>query len=252
MAKTPSVNLRPRRFSSPAEQLLRAKLEPVHQPLYSTFYLDAASAPREMNFFQYAVGNKVATNSSALASSVASKVETNLDQAGALSTPKMFLVQGYRVILSQSPMLAGEEDGEWTTEDTAGAGAGKGLAGYGLLSDLKNLMYTSYFKFHVGSKDYFEGPTWMVPGNVGIEGQLNPFGIQTIPQSAGTAKFVQAGGAALHGIGRYFGLGQYPILIPPQQSFNASITTPGLVPPTYKGIRAVIVTLDGILGREVQ
>ncbi|MEX2464717.1 MAG: hypothetical protein WD428_02460, partial [Gaiellaceae bacterium] len=84
---TPQLQVAPRRFASPfAGQA--AKLEPIHQPLYSAFLFDAAAVGAQALMFQYSVGGTVASNIAT--ATVANELHTNMRTAGALATPKAF------------------------------------------------------------------------------------------------------------------------------------------------------------------
>ena len=143
----PQMKVRPRRFASPfAGQ--RAKLEPIHQPLYSAYLFDAASAPNEALMFQYAVGGTVASNIATATN--ATQLHTNIPAAGFLPTPKIFLVTGMRIVPVEltSALIDPIDDTAaesvaaitWTGEDS------------NLLEDLLRIIYGSYIRFFVGKK----------------------------------------------------------------------------------------------------
>ena len=249
---TPQMKVRPRRFASPAGQFANAKVEPIHQPLYSAHYFqDGQAVPNEASFFGYAVGGNVAGDQSR----TATLLETNMQQAGALPTPKLFLVEGIRIIPSQGKATGKRDsspdylkdvidDTNLLSKGTASASAAS--PDVDNLEDLVRLIYGSYFKFFVGTKDYLQIPTFGVPGNCGIEGE-----IATALTGGATSTVFGKQVAAVHSVGKYFSLPEYRILIPSQQNFAASLNFPQETTPTINGGRLVYCFLDGILGREV-
>lgn len=239
----PQMKVRPRRFASPfAGQ--RAKLEPIHQPLYSAFLFDAAQTQGEALFFQYAVGG---TTAGTVTGVVATFLHTNLPAPGFLPTPKIFLTTGLRIIPTEltAPLIDVIDDTAaesvaavtWTGEDS------------NLLEDLMRLFYGSFVRFFVGTKDYLVAPTWVTPANTGIAGVSNTeFAVAATPENLGERQAVRT----FHSMGRYFALNQYPVLIPSQQNFSMSLNFPQATRPTLGSQRAVYAVLDGILGRETQ
>lgn len=244
-AAPPQMRAAARRFRSPIDTMRRAKLEPIHQPLYSCYLFDNAQVPSSALFFNYGVGGQVATNQTSPPN--ATEIHTNMVSAGFLPSPKMFLVTGIRVI----PV---EIDATFTDvlADTGGATlAGPTFTGSDvtLLEDLVRIVYGSVFKFFVGTKNYLTNPTWNVPGNTGIQGEaMNTVNGGMTPTAPISLQKVQT----FHSAGRYFALPAFPTMIVPQQNFNATLEFPQTTRPTIGTDRAVYVVLDGILGREVQ
>lgn len=240
----PMMAVRPRRFASPFP-MGRAKLEPIHQPLYSAYIFDAAAAPSEALLFQYAVGNSVATNVATATN--ATLLHTNMIAAGTLSTPKVFLVTGIRVVFPEltSALIAMLEDtGAYTL-----AGPTYTANDSNLLEDLVRLVYGSYLNFFVGVKSYLTAPTWIAPSNTGIQGDNANI---TTGGMTPTAPISLQNFQTYHSAGRYFGLDRYPVLIPSQQNFQMSLNFPQPTKPTIGTARVVYGVLEGILGREVQ
>lgn len=241
----PQMRKAARRFASPIDNMRRAKLEPIHQPLYSCYVFDATTAPSSALFFGYGVGGQVATNQAT--PPAATELHTNMVTPNFLPSPKMFLVTGLRII----PV---EVDGTFTTV-LAGTG-GSTFAGptfvtatNNVLQDLLKLVYCSVFKFFVGTKNYLTNPAWNVPANTGIQGESSQvYGGGATP----TAPSVVRELSTFHGAGRYFALPAFPTMIVPQQNFNATMEFPQSSRPTIGAARAVYAVLDGILGREVQ
>jgi hypothetical protein len=244
MTTTPPIEVRPRRFASPfAGQ--RAKLEPIHQPLYSAYLFDAAIVGGEALLFQYAIGGTVASNIAA--ATVATQLHTNIQAAGFLPTPKVFLTTGIRIVPVEltSGLIT-------PIDDTAAASvAAQTFLGNdsNLLEDLMRILYGSYVRFFVGTKDYLVAPCWMTPANTGIDGESsNQIALGASVTNVAERQFINT----FHSMGRYFALNRYPVLIPSQQNFFISINFPQTTRPTLGATRPVYGVLDGILGRETQ
>lgn len=240
----PEMAVRPRRFASPfAGQ--RAKLEPIHQPLYSCYLFDSALVNSDALMFQYAVGGSVATNIST--ATVATTLHTNLPAAGFLPTPKVFLVTGIRIIpVELTSGLITPIDDSAAASSAAVTWTGQDING---LEDLQRLIYGSYVRFFVGTKDYLIAPTWITPANTGIAGDA-AVAMQAGSTPVNTGEFQRI--TTFHSMGRYFGLDRYPVLIPSQQNFFLSLNFPQNTRPTLGATRPVYGVLDGILGRETQ
>lgn len=220
-----------RRFLAPPQGA--AGLEMIHQPLFSSAALDAAALPREVLFFNYGIG---ATISGAGAGAIAAnRFHTNMDTANFLAAPKTFTVSGVRVLVlplayGASPALA---------DDTAGTGNSD------MFDDLLLIHDSGIFEFSVGPKTYVQGPLWLLPGNVGLEG------VAAVSASSTAAAAVGAQIEAFHTVGRYYAMPTYPVLISNQQNFGAKLNFLFPVNPTIVDTKLVQVFLDGLLGREV-
>lgn len=242
---TPTMEVRPRRFASPfAGQV--AKLEPIHQPLYSVYLFDAALTPSEALFFQYAVGAAVASN--ATSPPTATFLHTNIPAAGFLPTPKMFLITGLRIIPIE---LAGAALNTPIDDTAAATSAVPTFVGQdsALLEDLMRIIYGSYVRLFVGTKDYLICPTWNTPGNTGIVGEAESM---AFPAATPLSHITRQDVRTFHSAGKYFAFERYPILIPPQQNFSVSLNFPQSTRPTIGTARPVYAMLDGLLGRETQ
>lgn len=240
----PMMQVRPRRYASPMAAQ-RAMVEPVQQPLYSVYLFDAALVPSEALFFQYAVGNTVASNLAA--PGTASEIHTNMLATGALPSPKIFLCTGIRIV----PV-------ELTTglitpiDDTAGTTSAITFTGNdsNLLEDLMRIIYGSVTRFFVGTKVYLEQPTFNNPANTGIWG-VSDSQLQVGATPSGDSMERQRY-QTFHSVGRYFAFDRYPILIPSQQNFDVKLKFPQTTRPTLGATRPVYCFIDGISGREVQ
>lgn len=240
----PMMKVRPRRFASPFGAQ-RAKLEPIHQPLYSAYLFDAATVGGEALMFQYAAGGQVATNIST--GTVATQLHTNLPGQGFLPTPKVFLTTGIRIIPVEltSALIDVIDD---TAAESVAAVTYIGEDS-NLLEDLLRLIYGSFIRFFVGTKDYLVAPTWLTPANTGAYGVSDTeIAVAATPENLAERQAVRT----FHSMGRYFALDRYPVLIPSQQNFSVSLNFPQATRPTLGATRAVYGCLDGILGRETQ
>ena len=247
------------RFTAPAAG--RPMLELCHWPLYSTAVLDgnatigsAAALPRQVSFFNYALGSQVSGNGTgALSNSL--RWHTNMETANFLAAPKTMTVTGVRLVVSQLthtgsvPVIADVSGNVSATANTAFANHAHDL-----------LVLQQYsFRFFVGPKDYVVAPLYAVPGNAGVSGIAAN---NTQGTTSGNAvSFVRA--VATHVGGRSWSLANWPVLIANQQSFGAELTNQfGTLTTTTTsfqagsgvrlcGQRAITVVLEGILGREV-
>lgn len=241
---TPALQVKPRRFASPFVGA-QAKLEPIHQPLYSAYLMDAAQVLNEALFFQYAIGGTVASNIAT--ATTANELHTNMRTGNLLSSPKMFLTTGIRIVVAElSSGLINPIDDSAATTRAAQTFTGEDS---NLLEDLLRIFYGSFVKFFVGTKDYLIAPTWFTPANAGVVGEMSD--VATVGASATNVSTSQRY-HTLHTRGRYFALDRYPVLIPPQQNFYVSLNFPQTTRPTLGASHAVYAVLDGILGREVQ
>lgn len=226
---------KPRRLVTPAELAARAKLEMIHQPLYSTVALDAAAIPPSTTLFTYALGATVP--GAGLGAVASSLFHTNMETAGFLAAPKIHIVQSLSVHMNV--LTAGPGPGLPDPSVEAAS------SDHELIEDLLTLNYATSLVFRVGPKTYVRHSNPFLPSNTGIEG------------IAAVTNFQQAA-AAPQGLrilsgytcGPPFTWPIYPVLIASQQSFSAELqaqaTTEALNDPHW-----VTVYLDGVLGREV-
>jgi hypothetical protein len=191
----------PQRMGSPF-QFGQAVLEPIVQPLYDSESIAAATGATRFFITTAGKGEQF--------------IYSGITGGGQLSAPRMFVIYGIRLVWSES-----------VTPDTA------------VLSDLKTLLYASWFRLRVGVKNYIEVPSHYLPAGVGIAG----FAATTV---AGTSFQT-----ATSGVPAFFSrmsIEKRRIAIPPQQSFfgELNVTTAAV------NARRLWVYLDGEFGQEVQ
>ncbi len=234
--------MKKRRFAFPHPSLAQAQIEPIVQPLYSMAVINdaAMTAQRETFFFRYSVGQPISGPAGAAAAVASTIINTNMETAGFIASPKVFLTTGVRMVFSNLTAVL-------TDALEVGTAGGSEEAAASMVTDFLELTYGTYFRFFVGTKDYLTVPTFMVPGNVGVGG-LSAVSLSGIAAQGPDFSQVNAFNTA----GRYFGLGEHRILIPSQQNFFTSIVAPQAVPPTIASELAVFSILDGFFGREVQ
>lgn len=227
----------PRRIAGPDNTGV-AKLELLHQPLYSAVAIagTAAALPRELNFFNYGIGGTVTGAGSGAVR--ATTFHTNLEAAAPLASPKTFSIYGVRIIGS---ILAHVAAGPLLSDQSFELGRNPNEQH----DDLFLIHYSTSFVLRVGNKDYLRGPTMKHPANTGIEGVVDA-AISTTAAAVGAQQR-----NAIYTAGRYFGLETYPILLAPQQSWTAQLLCQWGTNPTPVLDRYVFCVFDGLLGREV-
>lgn len=231
------MKVAPRRFASPIEAFERAKLEPIHQELYSAGLFAAAAIPNAVAFFGYPVGGTVAGNVAGVA---ATALHTNMETPAFLANPKLFLVEGLRFHVPPVAQTLDAPAEIFTGDPTLGGN-------WTFFDDLRLLVNATWLRFRVGQKDYLRVPTWLCPPNTGFGGVADLALDQAAP--AGTDSIIQI---APHYTGRYMGFPSAPILLPPQQNFAVEVVRSETTAATLGSALIAYVVLDGILGRETQ
>ena len=229
-----------RRFAFPHPTASEAQIEPVIQPLSSHGCYDAAAltGQREMAFFKYAQGQTSAGIAAADGTVSSTVLHTNMETPGFIASPKVFLATGTRVVFSGlNSALSAEAETATTTSANQQAR---------YLEDLMEILYGTYYRFYVGTKDYLVCPTWMVPGNTGVGG------LASVALSGSDNGPAQQLLASYNSTGKYFSFGDNRVLIPSQQNFHTSLNASQAVPPTVANEVGVYSVLDGVFGREVQ
>lgn len=186
-----------RRRASPHDVTARPAVEEYVQPIYDRQTIAAAATTTQLTFFEDAAGKN--------------KVATNIKGSGTLPAPKIFTVTGVALALDGNTPVATDE------------------------VDQKLILWDSWFKLHIGSKEYLSVPTFMVPANYGIYGWKS-----TAAAEAG----------ASWAAGPSMSLTRAALTISPQQEYHTEINFP--VAPTLTTARDLWSIIYGILGREVQ
>ena len=190
----------PQRIPSPFAPAARPVIEPIVQPLYDVVTLATTLATDNL-FFAVPRGQTGKTFR-----------DTNIDTAGSLPSPKIFVILNLNINVSQ---------------DGASSLANQ-------VTDLNDILYQTAFNLFIGTKDYLNVPTYMLPSNYGIRANFGGAATDT---------------SAYHG-GPIFRTERKPITIPPQQNFSANIQPKGTV--TLNATRDVWCIMGGDFGREVQ
>lgn len=197
----------PERLTSPF-QFGQAVLEPIVQPVYDRVTYTAATPNGTLRFF----------------TTVAGKTERDIfpgiTSGGQLSAPRLAVIYGIRLVYSEDLTAANDAN---------------------ILPDLKNLLYNSFYRFHVGVKDYAVAPAFWFPGGLGIAG------------FAATTNAAAEFQTATNGVPAFFSrfsIEKRKIAIPPQQAFFGELVTAGAA--ALGADRDVWNFLDSEFGFEVQ
>jgi len=232
----------PTRFDLPPEitgQLQNVPLECVHWPLYSSAAYDAAVIPRQVQLFNYLRGQTVSGAGTGATS--ASRWHTNMEAVQTIPAPKTFLVCGIRVMVSPLAVT--------TTTALADDTVGTAVAALDQVDDLLKFFHTLCLRFKIGDSIYVEAPIWMMPQNNGIGG------VASTSVHSNAAATLQTR-VALHTRGVAYDFGDSPSARRPilwnQQSFTCELLAEFATNPTLTDNKLVRVTLDGIMGREIQ
>lgn len=234
-----AATTRTRRMLTPAEIHARAKLEFTHYPLYSSVILTNALS-RENNLFNYALGDPVSgTPAAGGGTIVANDLFTNLETARFLANPKLFVVRGIGLVISNANFNAG---GAPTQQDTQNAGA----TAINAVINLQHILYAGFLRFRVGTKTYAEAPVFRFPSCLGIDG---PAALAYDDDATAGFMFAQA----LYAKGKPWQMDTYPVTIYPQQTFSAALEFIATTSNPTNGYNAMVTcVLNGILGRETQ
>jgi len=200
------------------------QFEAVRQTLYD-FQTYAQAGATSFTFFQAPVGQSSKT-----------LADTNMELAGQLPNPKMFLIQSIEVYFFPS--------GTTTALPSTAAIAD---ANSSFVNDTYNVGRAGWLEFFIGSKPYLrEAPLLRFPPKAKLDG----FAAAATSLTAGAATQTQIAYAAWGG--RPYMLTP-PILLKPTQNFAVTLNFPTAVALTANNTTARIgVVLDGILYRNSQ
>lgn len=204
----------------------RAQVDPIVQPIYDTE--GTAAFTGQMIFFQRPVGQSMVSGGTKTLR------DTNMRFGGALPNPRVQVITGFRVLLSQ---VVGD------IAAVPALDANPSFLFYQLA--LTGLYEESVFSFELGNKTYTQGPTWVYPGNAYVQISGNA----TLDPGAGT---VANWSYSLGHTGPYFSTMAARIKVGPLQPFNAKLTWPtnALGAATPAGNKITVVC-EGIQGREI-
>ena len=202
------------------------QFEAVRQTLYD-FQSYAVAGQTQLTFFQLPVGQGGKT-----------LADTNMEVAGQIPNPKMFLIQSIEIMLLPSGAVNS------TALPSVGAAADAASA---LVNDIYNVGKSGWLELFIGSKPYLrEAPLMRFPPKVKLDG----FAGVTSTLTAGAATMSQIAYAAWGG--RPYMLTP-PILLKPTQNFNITLNWPAAVALAAANTGARIgVIMDGILYRNSQ
>ena len=125
------------RTASPYNPARKALVEPVQQPLYSSVSITGASPEAQLLFFQATQG-----------SSGENPVQTNMETAGQLSNPKIFVVRGVRIHIAQNVAILA------TNVNPA--------------DDLIDIIESYWYRLFIGTKEYLRVPVFYLASGLGI------------------------------------------------------------------------------------
>ena len=201
----------PRRTISPFS-FGKPVIEAIAQPLYDTINILAAGLATPYRWFTAPAGKNER------------QIHPDIIQGGTLSHPKIFVVWAFRVVFDEED-VTGSND--WALTE---------------LAAVRNILWNSWYRFHVGVKDYLIVPTFAIPAGMGLTGYFD--GVAA-GQPAG---WVQNNNNGFFGCQR--SINNRRITIPPQQNFFAEINTVNnAAAPAFD--LEVWTFLEGEFGREV-
>lgn len=233
-AQRSGVRLQQTRQPSPEREDRRPRLDQIVHSIFDTESINTDSG--SFGYFARPIGTQ------AVAGFTKTRRDTNLESSNGLPRPRVMVITGFRVIPSQ---IQGDAQ-------SAAVVTMPGVLAYARA--LRCLLYETIFEFWVGTKNYVKVPTFMVPGNCGVD-------IVGISQKEGAGVTEAQYAHSLFPRGQYFSLGNARIKLPSQQSISAFIRFPRQAVTSAFGAAAafngvnglkVSVFADGILGREIQ
>lgn len=172
-AAYPGVNPLGLQLSNPAVLAALGGKQPadaLDYVLYSNFrFKGATAAPTNtLKFFSYGLGQQIGVANAATEQYVAQFIDTNLERAFNLPAFTCLVVDSLQIKLR----VTGETD---TTYPTSGAGAEQptdttAAAAVAASNAIQAIQDQGYIRFHVGTKDYEDGPIWRFPSEFGTSG----------------------------------------------------------------------------------
>lgn len=201
----------PPRIPSPFKPARPALIEPIRQPLYSSVQITGAAPETQLLFFQVTQG-----------SPGQNPVFTNMETAGQLSNPKIFVIDGIRQDIAQRV----------ATADATGL----------TFDDICKIGEIYWCRLFIGTKEYWRSAAKYLTSGIGpwLSAAGNP--------GAGNVLYTGNLGVPVHS--NYFRLRNRVITIPPQQNFQTELNL-GVTGVTLSVNRRVWHYLEGSLGREV-
>lgn len=219
-------------------------VEVIRQPLYDRMVYDDAGITGSLRFFQQPQGQG---NASGIGSTGQTKSldDTNMEQAGSLPNPKMFLATSVEIIVEPGSISTANA---WSPLDIAfltnATSASVGLVpALNGANDINRILMSAWLKIYISSKDYL------------ITSRADSFPPKSyICPDASVAQSVQLGHSgivATRAVGRPFYLNP-PLLLMPTVNFEVSLNWANAVA-TPTGMNARITCrLDGFLYRTAQ
>lgn len=138
--------------------------------LYSNFrFKGATAAPTNtLKFFSYGLGQQIGVANAATEQYLAQFIDTNLERAFNLPAFTCMVVDSLQIKLR----VTGSTD---TTYPTSGVGAEEptdttAAAPISATNAIQAIQDQGYIRFHVGTKDYEDGPIWRFPSEFGTSG----------------------------------------------------------------------------------
>jgi hypothetical protein len=206
----------PPRVPSPFKPARPALVEPIQQPLYAS--QEISTTPQSQVLFFQSTSGSAGSNS----------VFTNMEIAGQLPNPKIFVVRGFRLHVQQNVAVLG-----------AAANSANAFV------DLLRIAESYWYRFFVGVKEYLKVPAFYLASGLGAW-----LSVAGATGTAGTNDYFHTSqlGQPLHE--NYYKINRRPIVIPPQQNFQGELNLgPALA--SISAARRVWNFLEGDLGREV-
>ncbi len=217
--------------------------EGVRQTLYD-FQLYPTAGATSFSFFQLPQGQGIST-AQGNAANPKGLADTNMESAGQLPSPKMFLATSIEVVFFPgSVATANTYTPQVVNSFIAVPTAAQAPIALGALNDLNAVLQGGFLNFFIGSKSYLtEAQLVRFPPKTCLSADL-----AVASNSATTGAIGAAMGKA---VGRPYYLDP-PVLLPPNQNFNVSLNFPSVVA-TPSGFNARVgVILDGFLYRNSQ